>query len=159
MSWPADWDARVSGDACPMCREGRPEETPFGIRVFAGRYCDAYVGTRAAQPGYVCAIWRGRHVTDLGELTLEELAGYWVEVTTVAAAMREHFRARKMNYEVLGNDQPHVHTHITARFAVHDIAPGTRLPAHRDVDLSLDEVMTDVIALRRLLASSGPAAH
>lgn len=135
-----------------MCREGSPEETPFGTRVFAGRYCDAYVGTRAVQPGYVCAIWRGRHVTDLGELTPEELAGYWVEVTTVAAAMREHFRARKMNYEVLGNGVPHVHAHLTARFAEGDIQPGGPLRGHLDLDLPADVVECDARALRVLLA-------
>src|SRR5262245_9318426 len=129
MPWPDDWDARMDGSACPMCDEGRPDETAHGVRVFEGRDLDAYVAKRGAQPGYVVAIWRGRHVTDVIDLEPVERAGYWDEVALVADAMRQHFQPRKVNYEVLGNFVPHVHTHITCRYAEGDAAPGTRLPS------------------------------
>lgn len=135
-----------------MCDEGRPDETPHGVRVFEGRYLDAYLGRRAAQRGYVVAIWRGRHVTDLRDLSSQERAGYWDEVVHVADAVAAHFDARKVNYEVLGNLMPHLHTHITARFAEGDVAPGAPLPpAQRDRELDPLDVAHDATALRTML--------
>jgi diadenosine tetraphosphate (Ap4A) HIT family hydrolase len=135
-----------------MCDEGRPQETPHGIRIFEGRYLDAYVGRRAAQPGYVVAIWRGSHVTDLRHLTSEDRAGYWDEVVRVSEAVAVHFDARKVNYEVLGNVMPHLHTHITARFAEDDVAGGAPIPsAERDRALDPERVSRDAAALSHLL--------
>src|SRR5262245_35233773 len=127
MSWPENWAELESGVPCPMCAEGRVEESAHGKRVFAGAFVDAYVGKQAAQPGYVCAVWRGWHVTALSELDEAERAGFWNEIVVVATAMRAHYRPRKMNYEVLGNVVPHLHVHITARFAERDVAPGAPL--------------------------------
>jgi diadenosine tetraphosphate (Ap4A) HIT family hydrolase len=135
-----------------MCAEGRPAETAHGVRAYEGRYLDAYVAKRGAQPGYVVAIWRGRHVTDLIDLESHERAGYWDEVTRVAAAMRQHYAPRKVNYEVLGNFVPHVHTHITCRYAEGDLAPGTRLPPDRDTEFDPARVAEDAAALSALLA-------
>jgi diadenosine tetraphosphate (Ap4A) HIT family hydrolase len=135
-----------------MCQEGRPERTSQGIRVFAGDFVDAYVGTRAAQRGYVVAIWRGRHVNDLTELTAEELAGYWPEVTRVSTAIERHFHPRKVNYEVLGNQMPHLHTHITTRFVHGDVAPGQPLPQDRDCELPIELIEKDAEKLSALLS-------
>jgi diadenosine tetraphosphate (Ap4A) HIT family hydrolase len=134
-----------------MCREGRPERTQHGIRVFAGDFVDAYVGTRAAQRGYVVAIWRGRHVNDLTELTVSELAGYWSEVVRVSAAFARHYQPRKVNYEVLGNQVPHLHTHITARFVHGDVASGQPLPQDRDRALPIEVIEKDAEALSNIL--------
>lgn len=150
VAWPDDWDERFSGAVCSVCDEGRPQETDHGSRVFEGRHIDAYISSRGAQRGYVVAIWRGGHATDLVELTPEELAGFWSEVVTVARAMRDHYRPRKVNYEVLGNQMPHIHAHITARFADGDVSPGRPLPSERNGQLPPDEVAADAQALRAL---------
>lgn len=151
MAWPEDWDQLHSGATCPMCAEGRPETTPFGIRVLAGRYSDAYLARRAPQRGYVFVVWRGRHVTEPMDLTDEEAVGYWREVLRVAGAVRSHFAARKVNYETLGNSIPHLHTHITARYAKGDVAPGGPLPKDRDRPRPDAEMDADARALRGLL--------
>jgi diadenosine tetraphosphate (Ap4A) HIT family hydrolase len=136
-----------------MCNEGRPVETSYGIRVFRGQHLDAYVGRHAAQRGYLFAVWRGRHVSDLTELSGEELLGYWSEVGIVGAAVQRHFQPRKVNYEVFGNQVPHLHTHITARFAEGDLAPGAPLPHIRDRELPPAELTNDVAVLRALLGN------
>jgi diadenosine tetraphosphate (Ap4A) HIT family hydrolase len=153
MAWPENWETLTSEGGCPLCREGRPERTPHGIRVFAGDFIDAYVGTRAAQRGYVVAIWRGGHVNDLTELTALELAGYWSEVALVSTAVNRHYQPRKVNYEALGNQVPHLHTHITARFIHGDVAPGQPLPPERDGELPMALVESDAAALSALLRS------
>jgi diadenosine tetraphosphate (Ap4A) HIT family hydrolase len=134
-----------------MCQEGRPERTQHGVRVFAGDFVDAYVGARAAQRGYVVAIWRGRHVNDLTELTTSELAGYWSEVAHVSRALARHYQPRKVNYEVLGNQVPHLHTHISARFVSGDVAPGQPLPQDRNGALPRELLEKDVEALSAML--------
>jgi diadenosine tetraphosphate (Ap4A) HIT family hydrolase len=151
MGWPENWDSLVTDSGCPMCQEGRPKRTPHGIRIFAGEVLDAYVGTRAAQRGYVVAIWRGRHVNDLAELSIPELGSYWSEVTRVSTAVDRHYHPLKVNYEVLGNQVPHLHTHITARFHDGDVAPGKPLPQDRGVELSMELVEKDAAALAVML--------
>ena len=157
MAWPNNWEERVGGIHCVMCTEGRPDSTPVGLRVLEGQHLDAYLGLEAAQRGYVVAIWRGRHVVELSERTATELGGYWREVALVAAAMLAHYEPRKLNYETLGNQVPHLHSHVTARFADGDVAPGSPLPAGRSVRLAFDEAMSDAAALRSILSSSGSA--
>jgi diadenosine tetraphosphate (Ap4A) HIT family hydrolase len=153
MPWPTNWAALTTADDCPMCKEGRPGRTQHGVRIFEGVFVDGYVATQAAQRGYVVAIWRGSHVNDLTELTPDELFGYWSEVGRISSAMQQHFRPRKMNYEVLGNQVPHLHTHITARFADVDVAPGQPLPAARERAIPESEVEADTTALVALLRS------
>jgi len=42
-TWPEEWDARRNGQGYPKCAEGRPGEDLWGVRIFAGRWADAYL--------------------------------------------------------------------------------------------------------------------
>ena len=44
----------------------------------------------------------------------------WIE-------LQRHYRPLKMNYEVLGNALPHLHTHLVPRY-LDDPAPGRPFP-------------------------------
>jgi diadenosine tetraphosphate (Ap4A) HIT family hydrolase len=115
--WPADWDDRRRGKDCPMCAEGRPDDNGFGPRIFAGRYTDAYLQRRdVGQPGYTVAIWRGRHIAELTELSDAEAGDHIAEVLRIARAIEAHYRPIKMNFDILGNTVPHLHTHILPRY-------------------------------------------
>jgi len=152
MPWPQNWDARYEGVECEMCGGDRPEETPYGIRVMAGRYADGYLNRRAAQRGYVVAIWHRGHIAEPTDLSQDEALGYFTEVLKIGAAVKSHFGARKVNYETLGNAVPHLHTHITARYADGDVNPGAPLPKDRDQEMAQDQLREDAAALRALLA-------
>jgi hypothetical protein len=84
LNWPDDWSARVTGEVCSMCEAGRPDDDGYGVRIFAGRYADAYLQRARVQTGYTKVIWRGRHVVEPTELSDEESAEYWREVLLVA---------------------------------------------------------------------------
>jgi len=43
MEWPASFYDLRRGEGCPMCEQGRPEETEHGTRFFAGEVSDAYL--------------------------------------------------------------------------------------------------------------------
>lgn len=132
-----------------MCSGGRPDETPFGVRIFAGERCDAYLQRSAIQRGYTIAIWRGRHVAEPTELSAEEAAAYRIEVLRVARAIEQHLRPVKVNYNVLGNSVPHLHTHIIPRYAV-DPNPGSPFPFPKTDPPPFEEAAfrADVRALR-----------
>lgn len=152
VEWPPSFYELLRGEGCPMCSEGRPEETPFGARVFAGSVSDAYLQRAEIQRGYTVSIWRGRHVAEPTQLTADEAAGYWLEVVRVARALEEHFRPVKTNYEVLGNSLPHLHTHLVLRYA-DDPRPGWPFPFPEKEPSPIDEEVfrRDVEALRALL--------
>lgn len=110
-----------------MCAEGRPEETSFGLRIYAGAVSDAYLQRADIQRGYTIVIWRGRHVAEPTELTRAEAARYWREVLQVGRALESYLRPVKLNYDLLGNSLPHLHAHVVPRYA-DDPRPGWPFP-------------------------------
>ena len=135
-----------------MCSQGRPEETKYGARIFAGEVSDAYLQRADIQRGYSLVVWRGRHVAEPTQLAEAEAAAYWLEVLCVGRALETHFDPVKMNYDLLGNSLPHLHTHVIPRYA-DDPRPGWPFPfPDGDPDQIDDEPFRrDVEALRALL--------
>lgn len=136
-----------------MCAQGRPDETEYGTRIFAGKVSDAYLQKRDVQRGYVVVVWRGRHVAEPTELSAEEAASYWLEVVAVGRALEQHLQPVKLNFETLGNSMPHLHTHVMPRYA-DDPRPGWPFP-YPDAQpppIEEDAFRADVEALRSLLA-------
>jgi diadenosine tetraphosphate (Ap4A) HIT family hydrolase len=116
---------------------------------------DAYLQRDGRQRGYAIATWRGRHVAEPTELSAEEAAQYWLEVLEVGRAIESAFGAVKMNYEVLGNSLPHLHTHVMPRYS-EDPRPGWPFPhpEHPPPPHPEDALRRDVDALRSALAGS-----
>ena len=113
-----------------MCEQGRPEETPHGARFFAGEVSDAYLQREEIQRGYSLVVWRGRHVAEPTELTAEEATAYWLEVLRSGHAIENVFEPVKLNYDLLGNSLPHLHTHVVPR---HGGEQRLRVGMHRRV--------------------------
>jgi diadenosine tetraphosphate (Ap4A) HIT family hydrolase len=153
--WPADWDERRRGKDCPMCAEGRTDDNGFGVRIFEGAVSDAYLQRAdVGQRGYTIVIWRGRHVADPTELTEDEASAYFTEVVRVARALERHYTPLKMNLAMLGNELPHLHTHLVPRYA-DDGAPGQPARFMRGqiapARVPQDELERDAAALRALM--------
>jgi diadenosine tetraphosphate (Ap4A) HIT family hydrolase len=110
-----------------MCANTRTDETPYGVRVFSGKWADGYLGRFPLRRGYSYVVWHGRHVAEPTQLTDEEAAGFWKDVLTVGRAIEERYRPCKMNYELLGNGVPHLHAHLIPRY-LDDAAAGGPLP-------------------------------
>jgi diadenosine tetraphosphate (Ap4A) HIT family hydrolase len=58
-----------------------------------------------------------RHATELFQLSREERSRLIDEVALAADHLADEFRAVKMNYELLGNQLPHIHWHLIPRRA------------------------------------------
>jgi diadenosine tetraphosphate (Ap4A) HIT family hydrolase len=153
MEWSESFYAVRRGADCPMCAEGRPEETPFGVRIFAGEVSDAYLQRSRIQRGYTIVIWRGKHVAEPTELSERDAACYWLEVLHIGRALETMLEPVKVNYEVLGNSLPHLHTHVMPRFA-DDPRPGWPFPFPDDEQppIDADELRRDASALRSAAA-------
>lgn len=154
VEWPQSFYELRRGDGCAMCAQGRPAETTWGVRIFGGEVSDAYLRRAEIQRGLTIVIWRGRHVAEPTELSPEEATAYWLEVVRVARALELHLRPVKMNYNLLGNSLPHLHTHLVPRYA-DDPRPGWPFPFPETEPPPLDEdaLQADVEALRALLSS------
>ena len=132
-----------------MCAEGRPDETRFGVRFFAGDVADAYLQRAAIQRGYSIVVWRGRHVAEPTELDAAEAAAFWHELLHVGRALERALEPVKLNYELLGNSLPHLHAHVIPRYA-DDPRPGWPFPfPDEDPEPQPGELLrADVAALR-----------
>jgi diadenosine tetraphosphate (Ap4A) HIT family hydrolase/predicted kinase len=156
--WPADWNDRVRGKDCAMCADGRAEVAHGSSRVFAGRVSDAYlVRNEVGQRGYCVVIWRGRHVSDPTELSADEARDYFDEVLRVGRAIEQQYKPIKMNFEMLGNSLPHLHTHVVPRY-LDDGEPGQpphfmRIARPNEAKIPDDEYNADLAALRAILDS------
>ena len=138
-----------------MCAGGRPDDTGFGVRVFEGKYSDAYLQRAdVGQKGYTIVIWRGRHVAEPTDLSIDEASSYFAEVLQVGRALEKHYAPIKLNFEMLGNSLPHLHTHVVPRY-LDDGAPGSppRFMKSEGEHETLPEVgvQRDAEALRALL--------
>ena len=93
MKWPQSFYELRKGQGCPACKDGRPDETAHGVRIFEGSVSDAYLNKANIQRGYTIVIWRGRHVAEPTELSPAEASAYWLEVVRVARALETHLLA------------------------------------------------------------------
>jgi diadenosine tetraphosphate (Ap4A) HIT family hydrolase len=148
MEWPESFYALRRGDGCPMCAQGRPDETEYGSRIFAGEVTDAHLRRQKVQRGYTVVVWRGRHVAEPTELSRDEAAQYWLELLEVGRRLERHLQPVKLNYETLGNSLPHLHTHVMPRYAL-DPRPEWPFPYPEEAPpLDEDAFRADVEALR-----------
>lgn len=61
---------------------------------------------------FLCKI----HKTDLHELDREFRTQFLKEMSLVAEAVYKTFKPDKLNYELLGNSNPHLHWHLIPRY-------------------------------------------
>jgi diadenosine tetraphosphate (Ap4A) HIT family hydrolase len=113
----------------------------------------AYLHEDQFFPGYVLLVLR-RHATELYELPPRERAAHLEEVTRVAQALARVFQPVKMNYELLGNQVPHIHWHLVPRLATD---PDLRQPIwrvdHEPVPLEPAAARERVETIRRALGA------
>lgn len=67
--------------------------------------------------------------------------------------MLAHYRPLKMNYQMLGNHEPHLHAIVSARFR-DDVAPGLPIPPLKGARFPDEDVAKDAAALREILSAS-----
>ena len=128
---------------CPFCRKLAALETlPAEEVVWQFPHSVALLGPWQYYHGY-CILVARQHATELSGLADAERRAYLDEMCLLARAIEDCFRPHKMNYELLGNQVPHLHWHLFPRYA-HDP------DALRPVWLALDRAERDESERRRL---------
>jgi diadenosine tetraphosphate (Ap4A) HIT family hydrolase len=137
-----------------MCASQGKDDNGFGVVVVTGTHADVVLQRARPNAGYCVAIWKHGHASELSDLDEGQLAGYWQDNIRAVKALVKVYKPAKVNYQVLGNAVPHVHTHIVLRF-VDDPAPGRPLPMNRDTfeHLSEEAFQAEVAAVRAALRS------
>lgn len=97
---------------CPLCtkiQEPAPEDL-----VWEFDHSRAFLGPWQFFPGY-CVLVARVHATELFQLERSLRQAFLEEMNQLASAIAQLVQPRKMNYELLGNQIPHLHWHLFAR--------------------------------------------
>lgn len=106
---------------CEICRriEGI-ERSPYLVKELETGY--VVVGDHQLFPGYTLLLFKD-HKEELSELDPATKAAFLRDMALVGEAVGEVFHPDKLNYELLGNTDRHLHWHIFPRYK-NDPAPG-----------------------------------
>ena len=96
-----------------------------------------------------------RHATELFHLTSTERMQLMEDVNQVAKALAQTYGAKKINYELLGNQLPHIHWHIIPRLATDPspLEPVWRV-AHEAVALHDSQLRDHIQRIREAMEAS-----
>jgi diadenosine tetraphosphate (Ap4A) HIT family hydrolase len=111
--------------------------------------------------GY-CVLFAKRHVTEINLMPREEAHELFDEMLAAGSAIAALTRPFKLNYECLGNQEPHVHWHIFPRQAEDPmrLAPiWVRAESERKVLLEDGDRRELIAGLRREIARLMPSAR
>jgi diadenosine tetraphosphate (Ap4A) HIT family hydrolase len=88
---------------------------PPGELVYQFPHSIALLGSWQFFDGY-CILVARRHARELFELSKEERRAYLEEMCQLAGVIAYCFQPHKLNYELLGNQVPHLHWHLFPRY-------------------------------------------
>ena len=137
--------------SCPFCAKlAGPAGWPAADVVWEFPHSVAVLGPWQFYTGY-CVLVSRDHASELSQLGPNR-AAFLDEMATLAAAIEACFRPHKLNYELLGNQVPHLHWHLFPRSA----DDPDRL---RPVWFALAAADADPAEKRRLKAGTVPRAE
>ena len=128
---------------CPLCWKIETIDE-FGASEIVWRFPHsvALLGTWQFYQGY-CILIARRHATELFTLPADERRAYLDEMCLLAQAIQTCYRPHKLNYELLGNQVPHLHWHLFPRY----LDDADRLHA---VWLAVERALGDEVWRRRM---------
>ncbi len=138
----------MTAHTCPACSGAWPRLdhhlTDLGLSK-------VYLHDDQFFPGWTVVVFQ-RHATELFHLAPTERIQLMEEVNLVAKTLAQTYQARKVNYELLGNQLPHIHWHLIPRLATdpNPLEPVWRIP-HEPVLLSGSALQSAVHLLKQAL--------
>ena len=134
--------------SCKICVGAWPLEDHFLSECGLTK---AYVFEDQFFPGWTVLVLK-EHVSELFELSKDARGMLIEEVNHVAQTLAQVFDAKKVNYELLGNQVPHIHWHLIPRLKndPDPMKPVWCVP-HEPLQLSAAHLAERVIRLRSAL--------
>ena len=108
----------MTDSVCRACQGSWPKEDHFIADL---GFSKAYLHDDQFFPGWTVVVFK-RHATEMFHLAPTERIQLMEEVNLVAKVVAQVFEAKKINYELLGNQLPHIHWHVIPRAPEHDSA-------------------------------------
>ena len=107
----------MSDPTCPFCKKlASLDLLPADELVWTFPHSIVLLGLWQFYHGY-CIVVSRTHARELADLSDDERRVYFDEMCLVARAISQAFSPHKLNYELLGNQVPHLHWHLFARSA------------------------------------------
>lgn len=97
-------------DRIQMIKEGT---NPYFVKELSTGY--VVIGDHQVFKGYTLFLYKD-HVTELHHLEKDQKLKFLEEMSLVAEALQKATGAPKMNYEMLGNGDAHMHWHLFPRY-------------------------------------------
>jgi diadenosine tetraphosphate (Ap4A) HIT family hydrolase len=136
---------------CPFCRKlADPDGWPAADVVWTFPHSVAVLGPWQFYTGY-CLLVSRKHAAELSQLGSARLS-YLADMALLAEAIEACFDPHKLNYELLGNQVPHLHWHLFPRYA----GDPDRL---RPVWFALEKADADPVEKKRLETGAVPRAE
>jgi diadenosine tetraphosphate (Ap4A) HIT family hydrolase len=131
---------------CTYCRKLQALDTlPDGEVVWQFPRSVVLLGPWQFYHGY-CILVARTHAEELSQLELPERRDFLDELCFLAKAIEQGFSPKKLNYELLGNQVPHLHWHVIPR---HANDPDSRDP----IWFAVERTVTNLAERNRLRAS------
>jgi diadenosine tetraphosphate (Ap4A) HIT family hydrolase len=114
-----DWRMTARDSECVICRSGAPSAVIAG-----GASCWVTAPECAPLPGYVCVVSK-MHAVEPFDLPQGQQAAFWLDVCSVARAVRDAAGSSKINDEIHGNTIPRLHLHVFPSLPERSLHRGT----------------------------------
>jgi diadenosine tetraphosphate (Ap4A) HIT family hydrolase len=133
---------------CKACQHTWPRADHFIADLGLSK---AYFHDDQFFAGWTVVVFQ-RHATELFHLAPTERIQLMEEVNKVANALAQAYGAKKINYELLGNQLPHIHWHIIPRLAndPSPMEPVWRVP-HEPVIRTGTELRSDIQRIQQAI--------
>ena len=133
---------------CPYCNGG-PALADFAYKVGdISDYSTLYLFKEQSHPGRMVVAWKG-HVSEIADLSPEELKGYMEDVARVARMIRKMYKPDKINYGAFGDLLPHLHFHMVPKYRDQFEWGGTFQMNPRAKELTEDEAAVIIEKIKK----------
>lgn len=138
----------MTDPSCKACQHTWPRADHFIADLGLSK---AYLHDDQFFAGWTVVVFQ-RHATELFHLAPTERIQLMEEVNRVAKALSQAYGAKKINYELLGNQLPHIHWHIIPRLPNDPapLEPVWRVP-HQPVLRTEAELHSDIQRIQQAL--------
>jgi diadenosine tetraphosphate (Ap4A) HIT family hydrolase len=151
-----------SKPACGICAMiDRIKAGAFPDFIAELKSCYVILGDQQFYRGY-CVLFAKLHATELYLMPADDARLLFDEMRLVAEAIAAVVKPWKMNYECLGNSEPHVHWHLLPRYETDEMRHGPiwlRPESERKVTLAEDDRRSLLGSIRHQLAIRFPDAR
>lgn len=107
---------KLDSQKCLICQrieQIKKNENPFFVMELESSY--VVLGDHQFYKGYALLLSK-THCSELHLISEKNRELFLKEMTIVGNAIYDTFQPKKLNYEILGNEVPHVHCHIFPRY-------------------------------------------